>query len=364
MIMQWSMEIEMVKKVLGGIFISLFLIMMTGCTSSAISNNPDPKEIERVADKAFKELDPNDTIKEPEIKKSIDGTTMQSMGESVMLDDLTRSDVEKYNTGEPGYITIKKAKRYGNVTLRDAKTDLLKLMRNEAVNKKVGSEVQITSLLTDVMSATNDESYEQTAWSGFFKTTVSGIITEEKELAPSLPIFDENDESFELEMEYRFYVEPVTGKRDLEYQVDASLASDMLKEGEDLVIKVTPTIDSYVYVFNLMADNNALLMFPNDYMQDNFIRGGETLTLPDPSIREFVSFYVGTLPGQSLTSESIYVICSKQRVDVAEKLPRIGTKMNIFSSKDGNFIELQKWLTNIPLDQRTEKVMIYHVSKK
>ena len=58
---------------------------------------------------------------------------------------------------------------------------------------------------------------------GFFKTTVSGIITEEKELAPSLPIFDENDESFELEMEYRFYVEPVTGKRDLEYQVDASL---------------------------------------------------------------------------------------------------------------------------------------------
>ena len=78
------------------------------------------------------------TIKEPEIKKSIDGTTMQSMGESVMLDDLTCSDVEKYNTGEPIHHN-QKAKRYGNVTLRDAKTDLLKLMRNEAVNKKVGS---------------------------------------------------------------------------------------------------------------------------------------------------------------------------------------------------------------------------------
>ncbi len=363
--MQWSMEIEMVKKVLCGIFISLFLITMSGCTSSAISNNPDPKEIERIADKAFKDLDPNDIMKEPDMKESIDGTTMQSMGESVMLDDLTRSDAEKYKTGEPGYITIKKTKRYGNITVRQAKDDLLKLMRNEAVNKKVGSEVQITSLLTDVMSATNDESYEQTAWSGFFKTTVSGVITEEKELVPSSPKnFDENGESFDLEMEYRFYVEPVTGRRDLEYQVDASLVNNMLKEGEDLVIKVTPTIDSYVYVFNLMADNNALLMFPNDYMQDNFIRGGETLTLPDPSIRKFVSFYVGTLPGQSLTSESIYVICSKQRVDVAEKLPRIGNKMKTFSSKDGNFIELQKWLTNIPLDQRTEKVMIYHVSKK
>ena len=363
--MLWSMELEMVKKVPSKIFISFILIIMTGCTSSAISNNPNPKEIERVAEKAFKELDSNDKTKEAEIKESIDGMTLQTMGESVMLGDLTRSDIEKYKTGEPGYITIKKTKRYGNVTVREAKDDLLKLMRNEAVNKKVGSEVQITSLLTDVMSATNDESYEETAWSGFFKTTVSGIITEEKELAPSSPKnFDENGESFDLEMEYRFYVEPVTGRRDLEYQVDASLVSNMLKEGEDLVIQVSPTIDSYVYVFNLMADNNALLMFPNDYMQDNFIRGGEILTIPDPSIREFVSFYVGTLPGQSLTSESIYVICSKQRVDVAEKLPRIGTKINTFSSKDGNFIELQKWLTNVPLDQRTEKVMIYHVSKK
>ena len=355
----------MVKKILGEIFILLILIIMTGCTSTAISNKTNPNEIERIADKAFKELDPNDTMKKPDIKESIDGTTLQSMGESVMLDDLTRSDVEKYKTGEPGYITIKKTKRYGNVTVREAKDDLLKLMRNEAVNKKVGSEVQITSLLTDVMSATNDESYEQTAWSGFFKTTVSGVITEEKELVPSSPKnFDENGESFDLAMEYRFYVEPVTGRRDLEYQVDASLVSDMLKEGEDLVIQVTPTIDSYVYVFNLMADNNALLMFPNDYMQDNFIRGGEVLTIPDPSIREHISFYVGTLPGQSLTSESIYVICAKQRVDIAERLPRIGEKMHTFSSKDGSFIELQKWLTSIPLDKRTEKVMIYHVSKK
>ena len=40
--------------------------------------------------------------------------------------------------------------------------------------------------------------------------------------------------------------------------------SNMLKEGEDLVSGIF-TIDSYVYVFNLMADNNALLMFPNDY---------------------------------------------------------------------------------------------------
>ena len=50
-------HLKIVKKVLGEIFISLIIITTIGCTSSAISNNPDPKEIERVAEEAFKELD-------------------------------------------------------------------------------------------------------------------------------------------------------------------------------------------------------------------------------------------------------------------------------------------------------------------
>ena len=51
------------------------------------------------------------------------------------------------------------------------------------MNKKVGTTVEVTQLLTDVMSATGDESFEQSAWSGFFRSTVSGIITDYEQLA-------------------------------------------------------------------------------------------------------------------------------------------------------------------------------------
>ena len=112
-----------------------------------------------------------------------------------------------------------------------------------------------------------------------------------------------------------------------------------------------------------MADNNAMLMFPNDYMQDNFIAANETLVVPDPKIQKYISFIVGTMPGQKLTSESVYIICTNQKVPVIESLPRIGTSMQVFSGKSQNFINLQRWLTSIPLDQRVEKALIYHVSK-
>ena len=76
-------------------------------------------------------------------------------GESVIPDDLTRVML-KYKTGEPGCITIKKLSDMVN----EEKQRLFKLMRNEAVSRKVGSEVQITSQPMSCLR--NDDSYEQT----------------------------------------------------------------------------------------------------------------------------------------------------------------------------------------------------------
>ena len=130
-----------------------------------------------------------------------------------------------------------------------------------------------------------------------------------------------------------------------------------------MVIRLRPSKDAYVYIFNLMADNNAMLMFPNDYMTENFISAETELVVPDPKIQKYVSFIVGTMPGQKITSESVYIICTKQKVPVIESLPRIGQSMQVFSGNSKNFIELQRWLTGIPLDQRVEKALLYHVSK-
>ena len=324
---------------------------------------PAVDEAQIAAEKANKDLIA-ETGEYTEVEKDLSSVEAQVTGKLLQpTEELTRTDFETYKTGEPGWIPLQKKKRFtDDITRRDAKVNLLREMRNEAVNKKVGTTVEVTQLLTDVMSATGDESFEQSAWSGFFRSTVSGVITRERQEKNKMTPFEEG-EGFELELEYSFYVVPVTGQRDLEFWAYASLENDMLKEGGDLVIRLKPSKDAYVYIFNLMADNNAMLMFPNDYMLDNFIAAGEELVVPDPKIQIYISFIVGTMPGQKITSESVYIICTKQKVPVIESLPRIGQSMQVFSGSSKNFIELQRWLTGIPLDQRVEKALLYHVSK-
>jgi hypothetical protein len=46
-----------------------------------------------------------------------------------------------------------------------------------------------------------------------------------------------------------------------------------------------------------------------------------------------------------------------------DTFPRIGTELKVFSGRGENFINMQRWLTDIPLDQRVEKNLVYHISK-
>jgi hypothetical protein len=69
------------------------------------------------------------------------------------------------------------------------------------------------------------------------------------------------------------------------------------------------------------------------------------------------------MPGEKLTSESVYIVCTKEEVSAIRDLPQIGTAIQIFSGKSQDFVKLQRWLTNIPLNQRVEKNLVYHVSR-
>ncbi len=336
------------------VFAGLFILFVFGCGSK-----PKPKPDEALARKAFNDLDKE--METPQTEKDITGVTKETTDEiKTILDEPDVIAMEKYQTGKPGWIKIDGERHYdGSIAPDDARQKLLGILRNEAVNKKVGTTVEITTLLTDLMVAENDETFEQTAWSGFFRSTVSGVITDENYEDSMVP----DSDGYNMKMTLNAFVEPVTGQRDPGFYMDTRLNTNMLKEGQKLVISVKPSKDAYLYIINLMADNNAMLMYPNDYMKDNFIPAGSELIVPDPEMQKFISFRVGTMPGQPITSESIYIICTKEKVPKIDNLPKIGLSLQTFSGKSKNFVELQRWLTGIPLDQRTEKALIYHVSK-
>ena len=85
--------------------------------------------------------------------------------------------------------------------------------------------------------------------------------------------------------------------------------------------------------------------------------------IPDPAIRKYQKFRVAPMPGEEITSESIYIVCTKEKVPIISELPMIGTSIKVFSGKSQDFVKLQRWLTNIPLNERIEKNLIYHISR-
>ena len=342
----------------------LSVVMLYVSCSQPPPAQPEPGPAQTAAEAAFDRL--NEEVGESEVEKDLADVSTKATGEISDMEtvvDPDAAEMVEYATGEPGWIEVSSVQVFPwSVPRPIAEETILQKLRNEAVSKKVPTSVEVTSLFTDVMGETDGGIYEQTIWSGFFKSTVSGVITNQSEISNSLEDLGA-DRGYELAMAYRFYVEPVQGQRDPGFYVDVTLENNMLKQGDELAFSVKPSKDCYLYVFNLMADHNVLLMYPNDYMSENFIEAGAVVQIPDPAIRRHIKFVVGTMPGEELTTESAYIVCTREPVRLVDELPRIGTKMRTFSGQSQSFIKLQRWLTNIPLNQRVEKNLIYHVSK-
>lgn len=340
-------------------YITLFVIFFA-CASVTDSPKPDDASSAR---EAFESLD--EEVGVTQVEQDLSGVTKQATGtirDLSVISDPTISEKSEYNTGKPGWIEVEETRIFSNSVSPDqAKNELLQTLRNTAVSKKISNTIEITSLLTDMMSEASGVLNEQTAWSGFFRSTVSGAITAEELLIDRLKPIDKLN-SYEKTIRLKAYVEPVEGQHDPGFYIDVSIENNLLKNGDELAFHVTPSKDCYIYVFNFMADQNAFLMYPNEYMKQNFIKAKTTLEIPDPAIRKHISFKVGTLPGQDISTESIYIVCTKESVKLIEGFPMIGTSMPVLSRNSKTFIELQRWLTSIPLDRRIEKNLIYHIS--
>jgi hypothetical protein len=158
------------------------------------------------------------------------------------------------------------------------------------------------------------------------------------------------------------YVEPVKGQRDPSFYLDVNIENNLLQSGDELAFNVTPSKDCFIYVFNFMADQNVFFMYPNEYMKENFITANSTLYIPDESIRDYYTFEVNTLPGESMSTESVYIICTKTEVKPIDTIQLIGSSMPLLSQDSEGFIKLQRWLALIPLNERVERNLVYHIS--
>jgi hypothetical protein len=106
---------------------------------------------------------------------------------------------------------------------------------------------------------------------------------------------------------------PMKDKADKGFRVELGLNRTKFVEGDDAEIQVTPTRDSYIYLFNVDMEWNAALLHPNVYSTENKVEAGKTFVYPTEEMRRTMDAKIEAQlpPGAEVSAEMIRVVASR-----------------------------------------------------
>jgi hypothetical protein len=154
------------------------------------------------------------------------------------------------------------------------------------------------------------------------------------------------------------------GKPDPGFKLSVKLNDVSFKEGEEMIISLRSTQDAYVTIFNVLANNTVVVLFPNQRMKENFIEAKKRYDVPSKKWRkQGIHFRVGLSPDTNKAEEMILVIATKENIPFQAKELKEGS-FNILPTYQDAVTTLNRWLLSIPLDKRTSEFLTYQIIRK
>ncbi|MFH1213127.1 MAG: DUF4384 domain-containing protein [Candidatus Neomarinimicrobiota bacterium] len=248
-----------------------------------------------------------------------------------------------------------------HISVAEAKNKTLAFARECAIKMAVPEEVMTSSVLTDLRAETGRQAQEQTAINIFAISTQVGFIVDEK-IITAAPAFE--NEMLKYHVKLQATVEPTRGERNPSLSLDLSVNRNVLKSGEPLIITAKSTENGYLYLFDFLADNSVLMMFPNPISPDNSIRADIPLQIPTANEqKKGISYKVQADPNKNVTAEAIFGVFCKNRIAEIDKFQTVRKDFTVFTAGQESFTNFQKWLVRVPLSQRVEKVVPIQIFK-
>jgi hypothetical protein len=248
-----------------------------------------------------------------------------------------------------------------HISIAEAKNKTLAFARECAIKKIVPEEVMTSSVLTDLRAESGRQAMEQTAINLFAISTQAGYIVDEKVIIAT-PTFEKEMLIYRIKLQA--LVEPTQGERNPALSLDLSINRNVLKSGERLVVTAKSSENGYLYLFDFLADNSVLLMFPNPISPDNAIKAGIPLQIPTAVEQKKGIFYkVQADPNKPVTAEAIFGVFCKNRIAEIDNFQTVRKDFTVLSAGEQSFTDFQKWLVRVPLSQRVEKVIPIQIFK-
>jgi len=244
---------------------------------------------------------------------------------------------------------------------QQARTAALNSARADAVRQVAG--VKIQSETFRVQTETTEGKYVAIVQDSFASVnrdvSYGHVVDEEviREHAVTLATVPGKPPQVYYQVKIRAMVAIEKGDPDPSFQLQVRTNKELYQENDVMTIDLQATQNCYVFVFNLMANDSVLVLFPNRYLPDNQLNAKTPLHLMPAGF----NFHVELLPGFQRAQELIYVVATKERYDFAPAWSDDSAVFRTALAAGFASIELPRWLANIPPDKRTDRVIRYEI---
>jgi hypothetical protein len=232
-----------------------------------------------------------------------------------------------------------------NVTAAEAVQVALAEARRKAVEEVAGIQLSSASIVQDFVllsDVINSASYGQ-------------IVAEKVEQWDAEVLQEDKTKPPVIVYKVRICAQVARpeGRPDSTFRLEAKLSKRVFTSGEEMFVEAKANRACFITLINMTADSRAVVLVPSRVRQESSLAEGDTFRFPEKTEQAAgIHLKVGTLPGHRTDREAIMVVATKTR----QPLPPQIEDTPYYTAE-----AMGRWLVDIPLSERTTKVLPYQV---
>jgi hypothetical protein len=237
-------------------------------------------------------------------------------------------------------------------TLEAAQRGSLDAARRAALEQAVGTFVRSSSVVHNFQLADD-----------LIHTVVRGVIVEE--IIIKRGVSDGQDgHGAVYQTRIKAKVKGIPAERRGNFAVSARLNRTQFNEGDEVELRITPTQDAYLYIFNVAPSEHITVLAPNSYETETPLRASKEYLFPSETlVSKKVKLKTWLLPGTTKSSEKLKVVVTRQPMALLKGRVAEGVFMEYKPSETALLVELMRELGALDPADWAEATLAYEVRK-
>jgi len=237
-------------------------------------------------------------------------------------------------------------------TLEVAQRGSLDAARRAAIEQAVGTFVRSSSVVRNFQLADD-----------LIHAVVRGVIVEEKIMRRGV-VESMNDQGALYQTRIKAKVKGIPVERRGNFAVAARLNRTQFNEGDEVELRITPTQDAYLYIFNVAPSEHITVLAPNSHEVETPLRAGKEYLFPSETLTsKKVKLKTWLLPGTTKSSEKLKVVVTRQPMALLKGRVAEGVFMEYKPSETALLVELMRELGALDPANWAEATLAYEVRK-